>query len=135
MIGHHLAISDFWNVASASGVCCSRGTTQAIFAPKEMPQDIVTKLNDAVVTALADLEIRSRLAKLGHIDPAILPRRPSESRAPWSSERIRYVGAIIANSIVMGDEAAWWQKHGLDPTTTARALWLKTHPVSNTSTL
>jgi len=28
-----------------------------------------------------------------------------------------------------GDEAAWWEKAGIDPTTTARALWLKTHPL------
>jgi hypothetical protein len=28
-----------------------------------------------------------------------------------------------------GDEAAWWVKFGIDPTITARALWLKTHPV------
>jgi ERF superfamily len=27
-----------------------------------------------------------------------------------------------------GDEAAWWQKVGLDPTGAARALWLETHP-------
>lgn len=26
-----------------------------------------------------------------------------------------------------GDEAAWWQKTGIDPNATARALWLKTH--------
>ena len=28
-----------------------------------------------------------------------------------------------------GDEAAWWAKFGIDPTISARALWLKTHPV------
>jgi hypothetical protein len=28
-----------------------------------------------------------------------------------------------------GDEAAWWKKTGIDPTTTARILWLKTHPL------
>jgi hypothetical protein len=28
-----------------------------------------------------------------------------------------------------GDEAAWWQKIGVDPTATARALWLKRHPL------
>ena len=28
-----------------------------------------------------------------------------------------------------GDEAAWWKKAGIDPTTTARALWLETHPL------
>ena len=29
-----------------------------------------------------------------------------------------------------GDEAAWWQKAALDPTIAARALWLKTRPLS-----
>jgi len=28
-----------------------------------------------------------------------------------------------------GDEAAWWQRTGIDPTVSARALWLKTHPL------
>jgi hypothetical protein len=28
-----------------------------------------------------------------------------------------------------GDEAAWWNKTGIDPTAAARALWLKTHPL------
>jgi ERF superfamily len=29
-----------------------------------------------------------------------------------------------------GDEAAWWEKTGLDPTVAARALWLETHPMA-----
>jgi hypothetical protein len=29
-----------------------------------------------------------------------------------------------------GDEGAWWQKTGIDPTAAARALWLETHPLS-----
>jgi hypothetical protein len=36
-------------------------------------------------------------------------------------------GDIIASSIVTGDEAAWWQRLGLDPTGAARALWLEAH--------
>ena len=28
-----------------------------------------------------------------------------------------------------GDEAAWWEKAGIDPSAAARALWLKTHPL------
>jgi hypothetical protein len=28
-----------------------------------------------------------------------------------------------------GDEAAWWQKTAIDPTVSARALWLQTHPL------
>ena len=27
-----------------------------------------------------------------------------------------------------GDEAAWWRRVGVDPSVTARALWLETHP-------
>jgi hypothetical protein len=29
-----------------------------------------------------------------------------------------------------GDEAGWWQGNGIDPSASARALWLKTHPLS-----
>jgi hypothetical protein len=32
-----------------------------------------------------------------------------------------------------GDEAAWWDKAGIDPSVNARALWLKTHPLPPTS--
>jgi hypothetical protein len=28
-----------------------------------------------------------------------------------------------------GDEVGWWRKAGIDPTVTARALWLETHPL------
>ncbi len=32
-----------------------------------------------------------------------------------------------------GDEAAWWNSAGIDPTVAARALWLETHPLPTTS--
>jgi hypothetical protein len=31
-----------------------------------------------------------------------------------------------------GDEVQWWKNAGLDPTVTARALWLETHPLPTT---
>jgi hypothetical protein len=31
-----------------------------------------------------------------------------------------------------GNEAGWWERIGLDPTVSARALWLKTHPLPPT---
>ena len=34
-----------------------------------------------------------------------------------------------------GDEAAWWQKAGIDPMVSARALWLRTHPLPPTRTM
>jgi len=30
-----------------------------------------------------------------------------------------------------GDEAAWWRNAGVDPTGSARALWLDTHPLAS----
>jgi tripartite-type tricarboxylate transporter receptor subunit TctC len=42
----------------------------ALWAPKGTPRDIVTKLNDAVVHALADPAVRQRLAGLGQEIPA-----------------------------------------------------------------
>jgi hypothetical protein len=33
-----------------------------------------------------------------------------------------------------GDEATWWQKAGIDPTASARVLWLQTHPLPAGST-
>src|ERR1700733_5497905 len=32
-----------------------------------------------------------------------------------------------------GDEGAWWEKVGVDPAVTARALWLETHPLPTAS--
>ena len=32
-----------------------------------------------------------------------------------------------------GDEAAWWNKTGIDPTAAARSLWLKAHPLPTAS--
>ena len=28
-----------------------------------------------------------------------------------------------------GDEAAWWDRQGIDPTPAARTLWLESHPL------
>ena len=32
-----------------------------------------------------------------------------------------------------GDEAAWWNKIGIDPIVAARALWMETHPLPTIS--
>jgi tripartite-type tricarboxylate transporter receptor subunit TctC len=39
---------------------------EALFAPKNVPQEIIGKLNAAAVEALTDQAVRSRLADLGH---------------------------------------------------------------------
>ena len=40
-------------------------TWYALWAPKGTPRDVISKLNGAVVDALADPAVRSRLADLG----------------------------------------------------------------------
>jgi tripartite-type tricarboxylate transporter receptor subunit TctC len=42
----------------------------ALWAPKGTPQDVIGKLNAAVVDALADMAVRKRLAELGYEIPA-----------------------------------------------------------------
>jgi tripartite-type tricarboxylate transporter receptor subunit TctC len=39
---------------------------QAFWAPKGTPQDVIARLNAAVVDALADATVRQRLAELGN---------------------------------------------------------------------
>jgi tripartite-type tricarboxylate transporter receptor subunit TctC len=63
----------------------------AFFAPRGTPKDIIAKLNAATVEALADPEVRSRLADLGS---EIFPR---EQRTP---EALR--------ALVKADAEKWW---------------------------
>jgi hypothetical protein len=36
--------------------------------------------------------------------------------------------------LFIGDETAWWKTVGIDPSITARALWLDTHPLPSAQT-
>lgn len=49
----------------------------AIFAPKGTPPEVVAKLNDAVVKALNDENVRKRLLDLGSVIPAAADRTPA----------------------------------------------------------
>jgi tripartite-type tricarboxylate transporter receptor subunit TctC len=55
-----------------------------LWAPKDTPKDIVAKLNGAVVEALADPEVRNRIAELG---PQIVPREQQEPNALAALQR------------------------------------------------
>jgi hypothetical protein len=45
------------------------------------------------------------------------------------SSQFRCVAGITARFITVVMKGAWWERAGIDPTVTARALWLKTHPL------
>jgi tripartite-type tricarboxylate transporter receptor subunit TctC len=63
----------------------------ALFAPKNVPQEITGKLNAAAVEALEDLAVRARLADLGH---EVYPR---ESQTPEA-----------LNALRKADAEKWW---------------------------
>jgi tripartite-type tricarboxylate transporter receptor subunit TctC len=56
-------------------------TWNALFAPKGTPKDIIQKLNAAVVDALADANVRKRLAELGLDIPPRDQQTPEALRA------------------------------------------------------
>ena len=62
-----------------------------LFAPKGTPKEIVGKLNDAAIEALADPAVRSRLMELGF---EIFPR---EQQTPE-----------VLGTLVKADAEKWW---------------------------
>jgi tripartite-type tricarboxylate transporter receptor subunit TctC len=62
-----------------------------LFVPKGTPRDIIRKLNAAVVEALADPAVRSRIIDLGY---EVFPR---EKQTPEA------LGALVK-----ADAAKWW---------------------------
>jgi tripartite-type tricarboxylate transporter receptor subunit TctC len=74
----------------------------AIWAPKETPKPIIAKLNAAVVDALADPAVRSRLADLGH---EFFPRDQltPEALAAFQAAEIKKWWPIIKAANIKGE--------------------------------
>lgn len=72
----------------------------AMWAPKGTPQEIVSKLNDAVVRALADESVRRRLADLGQDVPARDQQTPAALAAFQAAEIERWWPIIKQARIV-----------------------------------
>jgi tripartite-type tricarboxylate transporter receptor subunit TctC len=64
------------------------------FAPKGTPQDIIAKLNDAMVAALADPAIRARFAELG-LDVASREQQTPQGLAAFHKAEIEKWWPII----------------------------------------
>ena len=75
---------------------------QSIFAPKDVPKEVVDKLNAAVLAALADPELRTRFAELGHV---IVPpdRQRPEALAEFQRAEIEKWWPIIKAAKVKGN--------------------------------
>jgi tripartite-type tricarboxylate transporter receptor subunit TctC len=68
----------------------------AIFAPRNLPPDIQSKLNDAVVRALDDEATRQRLLDIGCAIPATADRTPQRLRKLVESEVGRWLSLLSA---------------------------------------
>jgi tripartite-type tricarboxylate transporter receptor subunit TctC len=68
----------------------------AVFAPKDVPQDVVTKLSDALVKALDDENTRKRLLDLGGVIPSKEERTPAALQKLVESEVARWTPVLKA---------------------------------------
>ena len=73
-----------------------------IFAPKGTPKTVIGRLNEAVVDALADPAVRSRLADLGQ---EIFPRdqQTPEALAAFQKSEVEKWWPIIKAANIRGD--------------------------------
>jgi tripartite-type tricarboxylate transporter receptor subunit TctC len=71
----------------------------ALFAPKGTSRDIIVKLNNAVVEALADSTVRSRLADQGQVIPAREEQTPEALGEFQKSEIEKWLPILKAANI------------------------------------
>src|SRR5215218_7185502 len=72
---------------------------QALWAPKDTPKDIITKLNGAAMAALADPAVRARLAELGQGVPTPEQQTPGALGALRNAEAAKWWPIIRAAGI------------------------------------
>jgi tripartite-type tricarboxylate transporter receptor subunit TctC len=70
-----------------------------LWAPKGTPADVITKLNAAVVDALADSSVRARLAELGQEIPALDQQSPQALGVFQKAEMKKWWPLIKADNI------------------------------------
>ena len=70
----------------------------ALFAPKDTPQEVVTKLNDALVNALDDEGTRKRLLDLGSVIPDRAGRSPDALQKLVVREIARWMQVLKATN-------------------------------------
>jgi tripartite-type tricarboxylate transporter receptor subunit TctC len=73
-----------------------------LFAPKNMPKDVLAKLNGAMVQALADPSVRARFAELG-LDVASREQQTPEGLAAFQKFEIEKWWPIIKSSNIKGE--------------------------------
>ncbi len=116
--------------------------------PQEPKKRSRSKMIDKSVLALPEprrVRDRDHVRYVAHQSCLICGRRPSDAHHLRFAQN-RALGRKVSDEFTVplcrghhrevhrcADEAAWWKTAGIDPIGTARALWLKTHPLPTTS--
>ncbi|MCP4615193.1 MAG: tripartite tricarboxylate transporter substrate binding protein BugD [Bradyrhizobium sp.] len=79
-------------------------TWNALFAPKNLPPEIRTKLSEAVNQALADEAVRKRLVEIGFVIPDVTMRTPQALQELVSAEVPRW-RKVVSSSLARQNQA------------------------------
>jgi hypothetical protein len=120
-------------------------TVHGLHGPKEPKTRSRSKVIDKSVLALPEprrVRDREHVRHVGNQPCLVCGRQPADAHHLRFAQ-CRALGRKVSDEFTVplcrghhrevhrcGDEAAWWQKAGLNPTVAARALWLETHPLS-----
>jgi hypothetical protein len=112
--------------------------------PEELKKRSRSKVIDKSVLALPEprrVRDRDHVKSVAKQPCLICGRRPSDAHHLRFAQS-RALGRKVSDEFTVplcrghhrevhrcGDEAAWWRNAGIDPTVSARALWLGTHPL------
>ena len=117
--------------------------SSALRAVRRKTRQRATVIDKSVLSLPASRRIRDRdHVKLVAKQPCLIcGRRPADAHHLRFAQS-RTLGRKVSDEFTVplcrghhrelhrcGDEAAWWEKAGIDPTVPARVLWLQSHPL------
>ena len=133
--------------ASDRELVAQEARSSALRAVRRKRQPRVAVIDKSVLSLPASRRIRDRdHVKLVAKQPCLIcGRRPADAHHLRFAQS-RTLGRKVSDEFTVplcrghhreihrcGDEAAWWEKAGIDPTVSARALWLESHPLPTAS--
>ena len=116
---------------------------KALRRPTPSGQSRATSIDKTVLALPAARRIRDRehVRSVAKQPCLVCGRRPADAHHLRFAQS-RALGCKVSDEFTIplcrghhrevhrsGDEAAWWEKAGIDPSASARALWLKSHPL------
>jgi hypothetical protein len=108
---------------------------------KTRRQTIVTDKTGLALPATRRIRDREHVRSVAKQPCLVCGRRPADAHHLRFAQS-RALGRKVSDEFTIplcrghhrevhhcGDESAWWEKVGIDPSANARALWLKSHPL------